>query len=211
MLSKIARHTFYKFSTLLIILVYNLSMNRKLYVISGSSGVGKGTVIKAFLQRNPKFMLSVSCTTRLPREGEVDGVNYFFLTKEEFQSCIDSDKFLEWAEFAGNRYGTKKKYINNCLDEGKNIILEIDTKGALQVKKQMPDSVLIFIAPPSLEILENRLRGRHTEDEKTIQTRLQEVKEELKRAENFDYKVVNDELEKTVLEIEKIINGENNA
>ena len=211
MLSKIARHTFYKFSTLLIILVYNLSMNRKLYVISGSSGVGKGTVIKAFLERNSEFMLSVSCTTRLPREGEVDGVNYFFLTKEEFQSCIDSDKFLEWAEFAGNRYGTKKKYINNCLDEGKNIILEIDTKGALQVKKQMPDSVLIFIAPPSLEILENRLRGRHTEDEKTIQTRLQEVKEELKRAENFDYKVVNDELEKTVLEIEKIINGENNA
>lgn len=156
-------------------------------------------------------MLSVSCTTRLPREGEVDGVNYFFLTKEEFQSCIDNDKFLEWAEFAGNRYGTKKKYINNCLEEGKNIILEIDTKGALQVKKQMPDSVLIFIAPPSLEILENRLRGRHTEDEKTIQTRLQEVKEELKRAENFDYKVINDELEKAVIEIERIINGDNYA
>ena len=186
-------------------------MNKKLYVISGSSGVGKGTVIKAFLDRNPNFMLSVSCTTRLPRDGEIDGVNYFFLTKDEFQNCIDNDKFLEWAEFAGNRYGTKKKYINKCLEEGKDIILEIDTKGALQVKKQMPESVLIFIAPPSLETLENRLRGRHTEDENTIQKRLQEVKEELKRAENFDYKVINDELEKTVLEIENIITGETDA
>lgn len=186
-------------------------MNKKLYVISGSSGVGKGTVIKAFLDRNPSFMLSVSCTTRLPREGEIDGVNYFFLTKDEFQNCIDNDKFLEWAEFAGNRYGTKKKYINKCLEEGKDIILEIDTKGALQVKEKMPESVLIFIAPPSLETLENRLRGRHTEDENTIQKRLQEVKEELKRAENFDYKVINDELEKAVLEIENIITGETNA
>lgn len=191
--------------------MYNRSMNKKLYVISGSSGVGKGTVIKAFLDRNPNFMLSVSCTTRLPRDGEIDGVNYFFLTKDEFQNCIDNDKFLEWAEFAGNRYGTKKKYINKCLEEGKDIILEIDTKGALQVKKQMPESVLIFIAPPSLETLENRLRGRHTEDENTIQKRLQEVKEELKRAENFDYKVINDELEKTVLEIENIITGETDA
>lgn len=186
-------------------------MNKKLFVISGSSGVGKGTVIKNFLTRNPHFMLSVSCTTRSPREGEVDGVNYFFLTKEEFQSCIDNDKFLEWAEFAGNRYGTKKKYVKQCLEEGKDIILEIDTKGALQVKKQMPDAVLIFIAPPSLEILENRLRGRHTEDETTIQKRLQEVKEELKRAEIFDYKIINDDLQKAVLEIENIINGENNA
>jgi len=186
-------------------------MNKKLFVISGSSGVGKGTVIKEFLKRNPDFMLSVSCTTRAPREGEIDGINYFFLSKEEFQSCIDNDKFLEWAEFAGNRYGTKKKYIKQCLDEGKDIILEIDTKGALQVKKQMPESVLIFIAPPSFEVLENRLRGRHTEDEKTIQTRLHEVKEELARAEYFDYRIINDDLNKAVLEVEKIINGENNA
>ena len=186
-------------------------MDKKLFVISGSSGVGKGTVIKNFLGRNPHFMLSVSCTTRAPREGEVDGVNYFFLSKEEFQNCIDNDKFLEWAEFAGNRYGTKRKYIKQCLDDGKDIILEIDTKGALQVKKQMPDSVLIFIAPPSFEVLENRLRGRHTEDEATIQKRLMEVKEELARAEHFDYKIINDDLDKAVLEVEKIINGENNA
>lgn len=183
-------------------------MNKKLYVISGSSGVGKGTVIKKFLDRNPDFMLSVSCTTRLPREGEIDGVNYFFLSKEEFQKCIDEGKFLEWAEFAGNRYGTKKKYINKCLEEGRNIILEIDTKGAIQVKKQMEDAVLIFIAPPSLDALENRLRGRHTEDENAIQKRLKEVKEELERAKNFDYTVINDDLEKAVGELEKIISGE---
>ena len=182
-------------------------MNKKLYVISGSSGVGKGTIIKGFLDRNPQFMLSVSCTTRAPREGEIDGINYFFLSKEEFQSCIDNDKFLEWAEFAGNRYGTKKKYIKQCLNEGKNIILEIDTKGALQVKSKMPEAVLIFIAPPSLQTLESRLRGRHTEDETTIQRRLNEVREELKRAENFDYKIVNDNLENAISELEKIIGG----
>lgn len=184
------------------------SDTKKLFVISGSSGVGKGTVLKGFLGKNPNFMLSISCTTRAPRKGEVDGVNYFFLTKEEFQNCIDNDKFLEWAEFAGNRYGTKKKYIQQCLEEGKDIILEIDTQGALQVKKQMPEAVLIFICPPSIEALENRLRGRHTEDEATIQKRLQEVKTELERAEKFDYKVVNDDLEKAIAELEKIIIGE---
>lgn len=184
------------------------SNTKKLFVISGSSGVGKGTVLKGFLQKNPNFMLSISCTTRKPREGEVDGVNYFFLSKEEFQNCIDNDKFLEWAEFAGNRYGTKRKYIKQCLEEGKDIILEIDTQGALQVKKQMPEAVLIFICPPSIEALENRLRGRHTEDEASIQKRLCEVKIELERAENFDYKVVNDDLDNAISELEKVIIGE---
>lgn len=183
-------------------------MNKKLFVISGSSGVGKGTVLKGFLNKNPHFMLSISCTTRAPREGEVDGVNYFFLSREDFQHCIDNDKFLEWAEFAGNRYGTKKKYIKQCLEDGKDIILEIDTKGALQVKEKMPEAVLIFICPPSLEALEKRLRGRQTEDEATIQKRLHEVKEELKRAENFDYKIVNDDLERAILELEAVITGE---
>lgn len=184
-------------------------MNKKLYVISGSSGVGKGTIINGFLKRNPEFTLSVSCTTRQPRPNEKDGINYFFLSKNEFQSCIDNDKFLEWAEFAGNRYGTKKKYIRQCLEEGKNVILEIDTKGALQVKEKMPDAILIFIAPPSFEVLKNRLRGRNTEDELTVQKRLEEVKLELERAKHFDYTVINDDLNRAITEIETIINGEN--
>ncbi len=183
-------------------------MNKKLYVISGSSGVGKGTVLKGFLKRNPEFMLSISCTTRKPRPGEVDGVNYFFLSKDEFKNCIDNDKFLEWAEFAGNFYGTKKKYINKCLEEGKDIILEIDTQGALQVKSRMPEAVLIFMCPPSYEALENRLRGRHTEDEQTIQKRLSEARIELERAENFDYKIINDDLETAIKSLENVINKE---
>lgn len=184
--------------------------NKKLFVISGSSGVGKGTVLKKFMERHPDFMLSISCTTRKPRVGEVDGVNYFFVTPEEFQNSIDNDKFLEWAEFAGNRYGTKKKFIKQCLDEGKNVILEIDTQGAFQVKKQMPEAVLIFICPPSLEALENRLRGRHTENEDAIQKRLHEVKIELERAKDFDYRVINDEVERAITELEKVIDEEHN-
>lgn len=180
-------------------------MNKKLYVISGSSGVGKGTVIKGFLEKNPEFILSVSCTTRKPREGEIDGKHYFFLTKDEFQKCIDEDKFLEHAEFAGNYYGTKKKYIEECLNDGKNIILEIDTQGALQVKKRMPEAVLIFICPPSFEELEKRLRGRHTEDEETIQRRLGQAKAELERAEHFDYKIVNDSIENAIHSIEEVV------
>ena len=183
-------------------------MNKKLFVLSGSSGVGKGTVLKGFLERNPDFMLSISCTTRKPRQGEIDGVNYFFMTREEFKNCIENNKFLEWAEFAGNFYGTKKKYIKQCLEEGKNVILEIDTQGALQVKKQMPEAVLIFIAPPSLEALESRLRGRHTEDEETIQKRLEQVRAEIKRSENFDYRIVNDKLEDAILRLEEIVKGE---
>ena len=183
-------------------------MNKKLFVISGSSGVGKGTVIDGFLKRNPQFTLSISCTTRKMRPGEVDGVNYFFLSKDEFKDCIENNKFLEWAEFAGNYYGTKQKYIHQCLEEGKNLILEIDTQGAIQVKQKMPEAVLIFIAPPSFEILEKRLRGRHTEDEETIQKRLEAVKKELERAENFDYKVINDDVDRAIQNLEDIIKGE---
>ena len=180
-------------------------MNKKLFVISGSSGVGKGTVLKGFMEKNPEFILSVSCTTRSPREGETDGINYFFITKQEFRKCIDADKFLEWAEFAGNFYGTKKNYINECLANGKNVILEIDTKGAMQVKRKMPDAVLIFIKPPSYETLEKRLRGRHTEDETAVQKRLEQVKLELDTAKYFDYEIVNDNLNTAVNALEEII------
>lgn len=180
-------------------------MNRKLFVISGSSGVGKGTVLKRFMEKNPEFILSISCTTRSQREGETDGINYFFISKEEFRKCIDEEKFLEWAEFADNFYGTKKKYINECLSSGKNVILEIDTKGAMQVKRQMPDAVLIFISPPSYEALEKRLRGRHTEDETAVQKRLEQVKLELDTAKYFDYEIINDNLNTAVNALEEII------
>ena len=165
------------------------------------------------------FILSVSCTTRAPREGEVDGVNYFFLTKEQFLKNIEEDKFLEHAQFAGNHYGTKKKYIRQKFEEGYNIILEIETQGALQVKEKMPEAVLIFIAPPGVDTetgdisgglveLEKRLRGRHTEDDETIKRRLAEAKVELERSKKYDYVVINDDLERAICEVESITQKE---
>ena len=186
-------------------------MNKKLFVISGCSGVGNGTVLKEFMARNSDdFMLSVSCTTRKPRVGEVDGVNYFFLTHEEFEKAVQEGKFLEHAQFAGNFYGTKKKFIKQKFEEGLNIILEIETQGALQVKSKMPEAVLIFIAPPGqgVDELEKRLRGRNTEDEETIQRRLAEAKVELERAKQYDYVVVNDDLERAINEVEEITRKE---
>ncbi len=180
----------------------------KLYVISGSSGVGKGTVINNFLSKHPDFKLSISCTTRNKRDGEVHGINYFFLTKEEFKTCIDNNEFLEWAEFSGNFYGTKREFVESCLKQGNNLILEIDTKGALNVKKLMPEASLIFIAPPSLEELEARLRGRHTESEEAIQKRLASIKLEIENSKQFDYKVINDTVENAVSRIEEIIFNE---
>lgn len=177
----------------------------KLFVISGSSGVGKGTVIKEFLRRNPEFKLSVSCTTRAPREGEEHGKNYFFLTKEDFQACIEIGEFLEWAEFSGNMYGTQRPYIEEKLAQGKRLILEIDTKGALNVKKIMPEAVLIFILPPSFEELEARLRGRHTETEEAIQKRLASTKLELENSKHFDYEIINDNIDSAVQKLEKIM------
>ena len=177
----------------------------KLFVISGSSGVGKGTVIKEFLNKHPEFRLSISCTTRGKREGEVHGVNYIFLSPNEFKECISNDEFLEWAEFSGNHYGTKKAFVEDCLNNGENLILEIDTKGALNVKKIMPEAELIFIAPPSVEELEARLRGRHTETEEAIQKRLASIKLEIENSKQFDYKVVNDTVENAVKELEKIM------
>lgn len=179
----------------------------KLFVISGSSGVGKGTVIKEFLSRNSNFKLSVSCTTRKPREGEIDGKNYFFLTQDEFQACINNGEFLEWAEFSGNRYGTQRPYVEKKLSEGKNLILEIDTQGALNVKKIMPEATLIFILPPSFEELEARLRGRHTETEDAIQKRLQSTRLEMENSKQFDYCIINDNINDTVLQLEKILNA----
>ena len=179
----------------------------KLFVISGSSGVGKGTVIKKFLEKHPEVKLSVSCTTRKPREGEAHGVNYFFLEPDEFKDSVGNVEFLDWAVFSGYMYGTKKAYVEKCLAEGNNLILEIDTKGALNVKSLKKDAVLIFILPPSFEELEARLRGRHTETEEAIQKRLESTKLEMENSKMFDYKVVNDSIDNAVSELEKIIFG----
>ncbi|MBR1942704.1 guanylate kinase [bacterium] len=181
---------------------------KKLFVISGSSGVGKGTVIKKFLEKNPKFKLSVSCTTRAKRPGEEHGVNYYYLTREEFDKAVENGDFLEWAEFSGNCYGTNKKFVQQCLDNEEDLLLEIDTQGALQVKKKMNNAVLIFILPPSLEELEKRLRGRGTETEDAIQKRLNTVKSEMENAKEFHYNVINDEVDSAVEEIENIIKNE---
>jgi len=177
----------------------------RLVVISGSSGVGKGTVIKEFLAKNPEFKLSISCTTRLPREGEVDGVNYFFLSREDFQKAVNEGKFLEWAEFSGNMYGTRLDYVSKKLSEGHNIILEIDTQGALKVKSQLPEAILIFILPPSLEELEARLRGRHTETEDAIQKRLSSIKSEMENSKKYDFTIVNDSVENAVKSLENLL------
>lgn len=180
---------------------------KKLFVISGSSGVGKGTVLKEFLAKRKEFKLSISCTTRQMRPGEKDGENYFFISKEEFKQGIEAGDFLEWAEFSDNYYGTGKSFIEKSLNKGENIILEIETQGALQVKKLMPNAVLIFIAPPSFEELEQRLRGRQTEDEAVIQKRLNQASREREESKQYHHVIVNDKIEDTVRKLEEIIDS----
>lgn len=184
--------------------------NNKLFVISGSSGVGKSTVIGGFLERYPDFVFSVSCTTRAIREGEKEGVNYFYVSKEEFKKSIEYDEFLEWAEFSDNYYGTKKEFVKNIFAQNKNLILDIDTQGALQVKEKMPEAVLIFIAPPSYQDLEFRLRNRKTESEEAIAKRLDFVKLEMRNSKYYDYIVINDELQHAISEVERIVKYEVN-
>ena len=176
-----------------------------LFVISGSSGVGKGTLISLLLKNNPNIILSISYTSRKPRPQEEDGVNYFFREKEEILKAIENDEFLEWAQYSDNIYGTKKKYVEKKLSEGYNLILEIDTQGALKVKEKMPEATLIFILPPSKKDLEERLRGRHTETEEAIQKRLAFVESELNNSSLYDYKIVNDNLEDALKKLEDII------
>ncbi|MCD8378243.1 MAG: guanylate kinase [Candidatus Gastranaerophilales bacterium] len=181
-------------------------LSKKLFVISGSSGVGKGTVIKSLISKHSDIKLSISCTTRMPRPKEINGVNYFFTTREEFEKSVSNDEFLEWAEFSGNCYGTKKSFVINTL-KNSHVLLEIDTQGALQIKNKMPGAILIFIAPPSYEELVSRLRGRHTESEDAINKRLNFVNIEKENSKLFDYIIVNDTVENAVEQIEKIING----
>ncbi len=186
------------------------NMKGRLFIIAGCSGVGKGTLLKLFLEKNQKIKLSISATTRKQREGEKDGINYFFISKEEFRNSVENNEFLEWAEFSGNYYGTKKSFVEKTLNKGIDLILEIEVKGAAQVKEKMPEAVTIFIMPPSVETLEERLRGRHTEDEQTIRKRLNEAKRELEAGKKFDYQIINDSLDEALNNLQKIFDYEVN-
>lgn len=163
-----------------------------LFVFSGPSGVGKGTLkAKLFEEFADRIAYSVSATTRGPREGEVDGKDYFFISRQEFERRVKNNEFLEHAEFAGNCYGTPRAYVEKLLDSGVNVVLEIDVQGALQVMKSMPECVSVFILPPSFEELEHRLRGRGTETEEKVRERLETAKRELPYAPQYDYQIVN--------------------
>ena len=163
-----------------------------LFVFSGPSGVGKGTLkAKLFEEFADQITYSVSATTRGPREGEVDGKDYFFITRQEFERRVKNNEFLEHAEFTGNCYGTPRAYVEKLLDSGMNVVLEIDVQGALQVMKSMPECVSVFILPPSFEELEHRLRGRGTETEEKVRERLETAKRELPYAPQYDYQIVN--------------------
>lgn len=184
-----------------------MKSNGLLIVISGPAGAGKGTVVKE-LVKNDNIKVSVSATTRLPRTGEENGVHYHFLTREQFESMINEDGFLEYAEYCGNFYGSPKKQAEEWMNEGKDVILEIEVQGCQKIKEQNPECVSIFIMPPSMEVLEKRLRGRGTETEEVIIKRLARAREEIALAKNYDYIVVNGPIEECVSDVLSVINAE---
>jgi guanylate kinase len=179
-----------------------------LLVISGPSGTGKGTVCGRLRERLPHLAYSVSATTRAPRAGERDGVNYFFLTKEEFQSRIERGEFLEWAEVYGNYYGTPRSYVERMLSSGRDVLLEIDTQGAMQVKANYPAGVFVFLLPPTLEELGRRITCRGTEIEEERRRRLSAARNEIAQIRNYDYLVINDTVQEAVAKIEAILVAE---
>lgn len=181
-------------------------MRGKLIVFSGPSGVGKGTIREAMKFNNFKF--SISLTTREIRPGETDGIHYHYVAKEYFQDRINQGKMLEHAEFVGNYYGTDLEFVEKQLELGKNVFLEIECQGALQVLDKVEDVISIFIVPPSIEELEARLRGRGTEDEDTLQKRLTKAREELSLKDNYSYVVINDKVDRAAAEIDLILNEE---
>lgn len=180
----------------------------RLFVYAGASGVGKGTIMKELLKRNQSIKLSVSATTRAPREGEVHGREYFFVTKEKFEEMISENGFLEYARYCDNYYGTPKAYVDEELEKGFNVFLEIELQGAQNVLKLRPDAVSIFILPPSAEELERRLRDRGTETEEAIIKRLSQAKVEMEHAKMYQYTVVNDDLEKAIEDVLEIVSKE---
>ncbi|MDO4633183.1 MAG: guanylate kinase [Eubacteriales bacterium] len=178
-----------------------------LVVISGFAGTGKGTVIERLRKQYDNYELSVSATTRSPRPGEQEGVHYFYKTKEEFLHMIDQDELLEHKEYVGNYYGTPRAFVQSRLEEGKNVILEIEPQGAMDIKKKMPDTVMIFLAPPDAVTLRDRLAGRATEDAQKQKERLHRAAEESDMITSYDYIVVNDDLDQTVEEVHQVISA----
>lgn len=181
------------------------SKNFNFIVFTGPSGVGKGTVLRAILARHPEWFLSTSATTRSPRPGEIDGKHYFFLSRPEFEAQVAQGEFLEWAEFAGNLYGTPRQPVMQHLVQGERVILEIELEGARQVRLSAPEAVQIFMKPPSLDILEARIRSRGQDSEEAIQRRLARASIEIDSAEEFDIQIINDDLEQTIAELETVL------
>jgi guanylate kinase len=180
----------------------------KVFVITGPSGVGKGTLISALLGRVPGLELSVSATTRAPRPGEADGRDYHFLDPDEFERRVAAGEFLEHATYSGNRYGTLRSEVERRLQEGKSVVLEIEVQGARQVRETMPEAVQVFIAPPSPPDLRRRLEGRGTDDPDAIEARLETARRELEAQDEFAHVVVNDEIERAATELERIVRAE---
>ena len=179
----------------------------RLFVISAPSGAGKGTIIQRLIELRPKLAYSVSATTRAPRDGEVEGVSYYFITREKFKEMVGRGEFLECAEYIGEFYGTPKKPILDCVENGGDILLEIEVQGARQVMAIAPEAVTIFIIPPSIEELERRLRGRRTESEEKLAARLERARKELKEQIYYGHVIVNDDITRAVGEILSIIDS----
>ncbi len=179
-----------------------------LFIISGPSGVGKGTLIKKLFKKIPDLHYSISLTTRKPRGEEREGIDYHFVNKKTFEKYIDEGRFAEWADVHGDYKGTLLSTIDESLAEGKDLLLEIDVQGALQIKKEYPEGIFIFITPPSWEELEERLRGRDTEEEESLKKRLIDARGEMEFSKHYDYIIINDELEKASEELEAIIVNE---
>ena len=185
-----------------------MSEKGKLLVISGPSGAGKSTVVFKAIEGREDICFSTSVTTRSPRPGEVDGREYFFVNFERFREMVENDELLEHAEYVANRYGTPRAYVEQRMAEGLNVVLDIEVQGARQVRKKMPEAVLIFIAPPSIEELERRLRGRGTDTEAAIEGRLIRARQEFQEADFYDYLIVNDDVEKAAAKLNAIIEAE---
>ena len=180
-------------------------MDGLLIVMSGFSGAGKGTLMKRLMADYDDFAFSVSMTTRAPREGEVNGREYFFVTKEEFEKTIEEDGLVEYAQYVGNYYGTPKAYVEEQLKKGKNVILDIEVQGAMQIKEKFPDALMVFVIPPSIEVLLQRLRARGTESEEVIARRITQAKTECTYMDRYEYIVINDDLDTAVREMYSMI------